>query len=697
MAGLRLSTGRVDLLYVAGCLALVLTAVTGLGSAWPVRTLHGKVESNGRGLAGYEVSLHASFTDAGLRWKLLGSGVSDSSGEFHISYQLPKEGHNDDQPVLFVEAEHGAAMLASAIAAGSTLPARVVVNEHTTVATGNAFSQFVKGRTVHGNLYGMKNAVRMAGNLASPETGAVGVVLDSTPNGPETSTLATFNSLSNVVASCVTSESNCAKLFAATTPAGAKSPANVLDAMANLVRNPSYPGYPNDADDPIFELSQSEPVYQPALNERPTSWLLFLKITGGFYSKQDSKNLMNGPGNFAIDEKGFAWLDDNYRPKPADEFTCAGRRLLKFYPWGEPVPETPFFGGGLSGAGFGITLDPSGHVWVANFGFEDPPCTFLPQAAKHDSVSEFDSNGTPLSPPEGFAEGKVSYPQGTVSDHEGNIWIGNCGSDSVTVYYGGHPRNRLNVSLRSSETSDRVRLKPFGVAVDLAGNVWTANDGNSTVSVVSPEGKLVATLPRTKDGKIVLRRPMGIAPDIEGNMWVANSDYVSLPCPTPGKLGLGTHPSITLFQSSTREPYPDSPFTGGGLTLPWGVSVDGDDTVWVFNFGAYPIGSNQTTLTGISRFCGVNTKKCPQGMKVGEAISPSTGYRSDALERITAGQIDPSGNIWLTNNWKKDANPVRNPGGNALVIAIGAAGPIMTPLIGPPVPFKRHPLAAEEE
>lgn len=136
---------------------------------------------------------------------------------------------------------------------------------------------------------------------------------------------------------------------------------------------------------------------------------------------------------------------------------------------------------------------------------------------------------------------------------------------------------------------------------------------------------------------------------------------------------------------------------GGGLTLPWGVSVDGDDTVWVFNFGAYPLGSDETTLTGISRFCGVNTKKCPAGMKLGQAISPLTGYRSDAFERITAGQIDPSGNIWMTNNWKKEANPVRNPGGNALVISIGAAGPIVTPLIGPPVPFSKHYLAAEEE
>ncbi len=93
-------------------------------------------------------------------------------------------------------------------------------------------------------------------------------------------------------------------------------------------------------------------MYQPALAQRPTSWLLFLKITGGFYSAQDRSNLMNGPGNWAIDEQGFAWVNDNYEPQAPPDTACAGRRLMKFYPWGEALPESPYFGGGLSsGAG----------------------------------------------------------------------------------------------------------------------------------------------------------------------------------------------------------------------------------------------------------------------------------------------------------------------------------------------------------
>ncbi len=35
---------------------------------------------------------------------------------------------------------------------------------------------------------------------------------------------------------------------------------------------------------------------------------------------------MSGPGNFAIDEKGFVWVNDNYQLQPADQFACEGLR-----------------------------------------------------------------------------------------------------------------------------------------------------------------------------------------------------------------------------------------------------------------------------------------------------------------------------------------------------------------------------------
>jgi hypothetical protein len=188
----------------------------------------------------------------------------------------------------------------------------------------------------------------------------------------------------------------------------------------------------------------------------------------------------------------------------------------------------------------------------------------------------------------------------------------------------------------------------------------------------------------------VLTHPVGDAVDSKGNVWVSNSDWLDVPCPTATRVGTGTNPSITVYQAGHRNPYHGSPFTGGGLTVPWGIAVDGNDTVWAFNFGAVPVGQQSSNPTGISHFCGMDTTYCPAGMKPGDPISPSTGYRSDALVRITGGQIDPSGNIWLTGNWKIDANPSLNPGGNSIAIVVGAAAPVRTPLIGPPVPYRRR-------
>lgn len=672
-------------------MAAGMTLLAGCGGTTNTTTpkvmLQGSVQGDSAGLANYKVSLYVSDPSRSTPWVLLGSATTDSSGEFNISYHVY---YSDSgvQPPLFVEAESGNVMLASAVGNGGDVPGHVVVNEMTTVAVANAFAQFINGSQIAGNTYGMSNAVHMAANLADPQTGAAGLIVSSTPNGSETTTYATFNSLANAVAACVADDANCNALFTAATSPGGSAPSNVLQALANIVKNPSYPNYPVDADDPVYQLSLVDPVYQPALTARPTNWLLFLKFTGGFYSEQDSSNLMDGPGNVAIDEKGYAWVNDNYVPQAIGDFACAGLRLMKFYPWGANYPGSPYFGGGLSGAGYGMTLDPDGHVWIGNFGFEDPPCTLLPKASPRNSVSEFYPTGLPISSDvTGYNQGNISWPQGTVSDSKGNIWIGNCGNSSLTEFPGGDPTQAINISLQTPSTG--TVLKPFGVAVDADDYVWVDDNHSDTVSVVSPDGNLVATVPATvSGGKQVFTHPMGNAADIEGNIWVANSDWVDAPCPASiTSLGPATNPSITMIDMKTRTPSAGSPYSGGGLTLPWGIAVDGDDTVWVFNFGPVPPPNAGTVPNGISRFCGTDTSKCPAGLTTGDAISPSTGYRSDSLERVTGGQIDPSGNIWVMNNWKLSVNPYVNPGANSIVIVVGAAGPLKTPLIGPPVPF----------
>jgi sugar lactone lactonase YvrE len=162
---------------------------------------------------------------------------------------------------------------------------------------------------------------------------------------------------------------------------------------------------------------------------------------------------------------------------------------------------------------------------------------------------------------------------------------------------------------------------------------------------------------------------MGIAVDSHGNMWVANSGLIDVPCPNGSTPTSGpSGDSITLITSDHKT----KQFNGGGLTIPWGIAVDGNDNVWVANFGQ----------SRLSQFCGVESPNCAHA---GAAISPDgTGYYFDGLVRNTGVGIDPSGNVWVTNNW--ETVPLQtDPGGHQMVVFIGLAAPVKAPLIGPPL------------
>jgi hypothetical protein len=180
-----------------------------------------------------------------------------------------------------------------------------------------------------------------------------------------------------------------------------------------------------------------------------------------------------------------------------------------------------------------------------------------------------------------------------------------------------------------------------------------------------------------------INQPMGIASDSVGNVWVSNSGVVEAACdgknlPSLVEIILLTlapgfvfaDASVTMISSDGTSV---GPIKGGGLKIPWGIAVDGNDNVWVANFQG----------RAVSQLCGAVTQNCPPGFQTGDPISPDGGYFFDGSKRNTAVQIDPSGNVWLTNNWEIIAVP-ENPGAHEMVVFIGLAKPVQAPLIGPP-------------
>jgi len=565
-----------------------------------------------------------------------------SDGTFRLRYRASKA-------ILYLLAGKGAAVRLASVLGKSPAPSQVVVNERTTVASGFALAQFIHANKIKGPSPGLQNAAGMVRNLVNVRTGTLSGVLTQEPNGSATSTLREFNSLANMLPRCVRNRHHCGRLFRLAKPPRGHAPRGMLEAVADIARNPwkQVAG--------LFALAQAHPApYRPALGstETPDAWTLALRFNGNGHT-------MDGPGNFAIDGRGNVWVNNNYTYSP-DRFAsqCSSGLLFKFNPRGRYVKGSPYSGGGLSGAGFGITLDPRGRVWVGNFGFSSPGCPVIPP---RNSVSLFDSRGRALSPPQGFTQGGISSPQATVSDRRGTIWLANCADGSVTRIPGGNPAAAQNIS-------GLGLVEPFGIGINQKGQSFVTGIGSSTVAMLNRDG---TPTPNSPISGGFLKRPMGIAPDSRGNMWVANSGIVELPCPFTGPV-----PEPPLDGSVALlgpDGTPKAQFRGAGMTIPWGIAVDGNDNVWVGNFQGQRV----------SEICGLRVKRCRPGGGPGSPISPESGYGFDGLVRNTGVAIDPSGNVWLTNNWKL-LPPPANPGGYEIVAFIGLGGPLKTPTIGTP-------------
>lgn len=629
-----------------------------------VSSLQGQVRSGNVPLVSSAVTLYRAGRAIGESATPLASAVTDAQGRFEIVYDdvaspddvlyLLAEGATEGVPRAQVteQAQPGPALphpkqltLASVLGTGRT-PTDVVINERTTVASAYGMAQFTRSRDIAGGIPGLPNAAGMVRNLVDVSTGEPGSVLATPPNGELTSTIATFNSLANMIARCAATPIDCGGLLDAATLPGGSAPANTFEALTGIARNPGA------AAGDLFGLSTfSTAPYAPALERPPSAWTIALRFDG------DGRSI-DGPGNFAIDHEGYVWVSTNYEYNPdASVPTCASNILVKFTPTGEYVPGSPYPGGGLSGAGYGIDIDPYGDIWVGNFGFAGEGCPPERQPP-HNSISKFRPDGTPLSPPGGFTQGGISWPQGTISDAEGNIWIANCHANTVTVYPHGEPE-------MAKEIRDLGLVQPFDLVDNGTGNVFVTGTVTHNVAVLRRDGSPTQASPISGGG---LSHPMGIAADSRGNMWVANSGVIDLPCPDQPQgvpQGVG---SISLL-GPDGQPLSASSFTGGGLTIPWGIAVDGNDNVWVSNFAG----------RRISQFCGADPSACPPGARTGDAISPdSTGYEFDGLERSTAVAIDPSGNVWATNNWMEHQQKT-NPGGHQVVVYVGIAGPVQRP------------------
>lgn len=628
----RSSISASALLAVTLLVVAFTTSTTATAADTPA-TLTGTVLAAGTPVEGAAVSVHRA---GNFGSEVLATGTTDATGTFHLEYGAPDEGivyavssggvpASDPDPatspvrLLTVVGVHGDRAGAAPFSFDD-----VIINELTTAGSTYALAQFLQGSTgsrvdIWGPSPGLENAAATALNLIDPSDGGLGDVVTNADNGASNETLATLNTLANLVAGCTTSITGieCHELLTLTTLTGMPSPTNTVQAMRSLVLDPLLSRIE------LHALAQLSTTYQPDLDLPPEYWLLALHYTGSG---------MGAPGRMAFDSKGNLWTNNNWLPNTTDSSPF----VTALDPTGKPRLGSPLTGGGVDGSGWGMDIDAEGNIWLANFG--------------GNSVSKFAPDGTPLSPSTGWTDGDLDHPQGLDVDAAGNVWIANntgtnpdVHAGSVTVYPGGDHTKALVI------TGGGI-MHPFSVQVDDQGRAWVTNAGpaGSSVTVIEPDFTFADFSPIDLPGS---GSPHGLAFDSKGNAWVASFEgsNVSL-----------IHPDGTLA--------PGSPFDIGPPVENWGIAVDGLDRVWVAGFA----------LQGIWLLCGTNLDACPPGSQTGDVLSTAPlGYRNASLQHVTAVQVDTAGNVWAANNWSSIAPP---DAGDGLVQFIGIAAPVCTPM-----------------
>ena len=677
-----MKSSRLIVIPFAACAVIAASAVTTSALAAPAAkssavSINGTVTSGqvkgGVPLAGARVTAYSS---AGRGVSAVGTSVADSRGSFSISasaqptYLVARQGQRELVTLLSPEGQRSA-----------------TINELTTVAAAYATAQFAHGLVIDGTPLQINSAAGMAANLVSPTSGQPSSVIAKSPNGDETNAWRELGTLGNILASCTrahASSASCATLFSLT-----KTPKNgtTWDAIQSVAKNPAR----NVS--ALFDLGSKVRAFSPALrsDQGPRSSRKLMKLdaftlavkfnaTGRTANGQEVCPF-GGLGNIAFDLKGYAWITNNVVQGTPYSTNC----IVVLRPNGQPstgvggTPNSPLLGGGILGQGFGIGFDPSGRVWSGNFGWGgDAYNPTTDGTTPGGSVSLFSGNGTVISPQYGYIS-NLYRVQGTVSDSQGNIWLASNGNSRVQVLPNGDPQTAFPAYADEN-------LEPFDIRLDAQGDAWVSYTKSNTLSKLHYTPSGVQRLFTVSLGNAAL--PTGVTVDSAGNGWVA----------------AGSQNAVYAF-SSTGAPL--GKFSSGGIVGPWGITADSNDTVWVANFGNV---GDASTKFGVSRLCGANADKCLPGMKLGDPLTPSTGYTLPSggkqvllhngaplnggatktpvykpLMRETAVQPDIAGNLWVTNNWKPgDLADYLNPGGDGLVIFVGVAAPVAPKLYSGP-------------
>jgi hypothetical protein len=531
---------------------------------------------------------------------------------------------------------------------GNKPPAKVTINEFTTIASVWTHNQFIDGTAIRGHPLGLRIAAMNVPNFVYLESGGYGTRIQDDLNSSQTPTMANLATLANVMAGCVTRVKSDAYMsfFAAATGPDGKAPADTLTAAEAIARNMGYkPERVFALLDTFYPVPQHSrglrvTLFLPYLSIAPSAWVLPLKFAGGGYT---------GGAKVMFDSEGNAWSGANFIIGSQGKDALWDGNLSKFAPNGRPLSPitTGFRGGGLQGPGFGTAIDANDRVWI--------------NSTSGKTISLFDKTGKPLSPPEGYDfGGKLGFMQGIIVTPNGDVWTLDFTNDRVVFMPKGDPSKAKfyceSTDGKPNKDSPCKLSGPFHLAIDQQDRIWITNAiGDTVTRFPASDPSKVEVLPAGgHSGK-------GTAIDSKGNAWVTNTLGSGLTLETKLKLlelkltGRMADADQVVLQNLLAKPSLGSV----SMLRPDGSPAPGSP----FNPGSRP------------------------AIRFPRPVANKGG----GMQMLVDVSIDPAGNVWVSNNWqdpqscfgKSDESLSTRCGGQGMTVFYGMAKPVRAPQIGP--------------
>ncbi|HEX5283739.1 MAG TPA: hypothetical protein VFW30_06435 [Bryocella sp.] len=567
------------------------------------------------------------------------------------------------------------AALAACPASGSLASAvpYVTLNEVTTVAFAYAMSGFATTpynvSSDAGGETALANALANANNIVSLGNGVARTV--AAGNSNSILPYQRINSLANILATCVNTQPNastgqpstlCSSLFGLATTSTGTAASDEGSAIFNIVHNQAH----NVTS--IFNLGGSTGPFSPTLSTAPADWtmpVVYNTVISAPSTNEGGTAIVGGPYNIVFDASGNAWIGDRING------------VIEINPQG----TTTTFSNAANGFTMvkGVAVSPQdGTLWVTDYGNAQvdvmrPTGTSLTQVAR--IAVHLTGNGPILT---AFA---LNPAGGNYLAYEATEDTTGISAYDAGTYTGSHYTATTDVN--NDYSGIHV---PGWISVDNAGDVWIPSNNTNFLGELTVSYKLGAM--KYPAFQIAAIQSYTTAADGLGNVWLSTNTTTA---PTIYYATAGAYSAAGTLGGS---------YTGGGMSEPYKMVIDGSNTVWIANYGANTVSAlnvaagaskgtwlsangfstgapgitttgtysaNSTTVT-VASFTGISVggivsgSGIPSGTTV-SSISGSTVTLSQATTAagtnapVTFGStscvvigVDPSGDVWTGNS-----------------------------------------------